>query len=102
MSQRTRNVIVGAVAVVWMAVLVAFVAHSVGYREKRTGGAIVKALPAPAPLAPPSTTYGTPKKGTSQRDALFRADLARMAQEYAIRVPRGTRFDCAVVPEDKP
>lgn len=46
---------------------------------------------------PASANPGAPRTSTPLRNALFRADLNRLVWEYAIRVPKGSRFECAVV-----
>lgn len=56
----------------------------------------VQVPPHPA-LMPPSTVLNAPRKSTTTRDALFRADLKGLQEKYAIKVPKGSRFDCIVV-----
>jgi hypothetical protein len=92
----------GAVAVM-LAVLMAGV--GIGARMEASKAPSVADSPTlnhpPRADTPASSVPNAPKKSTPVRSALFRADCARLEREYAVRVPRGSRFECAVVRADE-
>lgn len=87
----------GATAIL-LAILVLGTGIGADIQKSKAAG---DALLSPVTVAPKSAVPNAPKVSTATRDALFRADVARLEREYAIRAPRGSRFECAVVRQER-